>query len=187
MNQQSTDHLSPNGRDGSSQDDLKKANTLLTPTSALLQLMTGDTTLDLWKLFNWCLISYYWLILADFGQVAPSTYNQTAKKDGPFFPQMMFPDTNDIFVNETLFKIYYSYLRQVLLPIVSNIDKTLAVPEFAPIGPTNRLNSFETSFVRSYDCSERRIKGWVSFLVSVGTANYAMLSATYSAVIFFVG
>jgi hypothetical protein len=66
-------------------DDLNKANFLLAPTIAYLHNNTAPA-FDYWKLINWLYVSFYWTVLADLGQVAPTTY-----LDGNFpFPSAHF-------------------------------------------------------------------------------------------------
>lgn len=166
--------------------DFERANSLLAPTIEFVRLTTADSSFDIWKLLGWTIVSYYWLLLADFGQIVPSTYNHSIE-GVPIFPQRLYPPTNNIFVNETLFEAHETYLRKTIIPVLNNLQGNVSLPEFLPLSQENRLRPFNTSFLRSYICLDRRAKGWAGGLVSVTTATYAMIAATYTIVIFIAG
>ena len=61
------------------------------------------------------------------------------------------------------------------------------LPPFVPVSTQNRLQAASTSFVTSYSCAQRQIKGWLSLIISVVVADYALITGAYSLVIFVGG
>ena len=61
--------------------DLEKANSLIEPTVQVLRDISGDNSLDIWRLFNWLFVGIYWSLLADLGQIAPTGYDITIPAD----------------------------------------------------------------------------------------------------------
>jgi hypothetical protein len=158
--------------------DFENADALLAPTTEWLKLYwIADETFDIWKLLNWMFVSAYWVLLADFGQIAPTVY---AQSDSDLASAFFFPSTNNIFVNETLFEVYSSYLQDIVLPILQQVQPALTIPDFSPLNGSNRLQSTDVSFLRSYSCIQRQSKGWVSAAISVLVADYAFIMGPYS-------
>jgi hypothetical protein len=60
-------------------DDITKADTILAPTISYIANATGNNTFDFLKLLNFYFVSEYWISLMRFGQIAPGTYNFTAR------------------------------------------------------------------------------------------------------------
>jgi hypothetical protein len=177
-----------------STQNLVDVSNLLSPSISLIQAATGDETFDIFdtlKLLNWIVVSYYWLFLYDFGQLAPLQYNVTGWI--PNFTQpYIFSSTNNIFVNETLFDIYSSYMRNTLFPYLNAFETmigapNLVLPEFMPLSPNNTLQKMNVTFLRSYSCLERHLFGWGTVLVSVFVADYAFITGAYLAVMFIAG
>jgi hypothetical protein len=170
--------------------NLTTANVLLEPFTALIR--TVSPTFDLWKLINWTWVSFYWLILIDFGQIAPTTYSAATVGFGenriltPILSSSpnSFTSQYNIFVNETLFQIYHGYLRNDLLPI---FQASRLLPPFSPLNHTNRIHSREVYFQRSYSCLQRQWKGGLEALVSVFAADYALFFGVYSAALVIAG
>jgi hypothetical protein len=165
------------------------ANTILRPTTTLLQEYLGSQ-FDIWELINWIWVSFYWMMLFDFGQVTPTTYSPAGNvllEGSPIviptftLPATFHPPTNNIFINETLFEIYSEYFREISM--VFNV----ALPEFSALNDTNRLQPVETGFLRSYSCLKREWKGALSGIISVLAADYALFFGAYSIIIFFAG
>lgn len=170
-------------------NDYILANNILRPTITLLRAAINPT-FDIWRLLNWVFVSFYWTILADLGQIAPTTYNLTNFLEGsPVWiantsqPQQFFPPTNNIFVNETLFDIYSAYLRNTLLPF----DPAFKVPAFSSLSSENQLMPVETGFIPSYACLQRQWKGVLSAIISVLVADYALFFGPYHAYLWFFG
>jgi hypothetical protein len=167
--------------------DLKTANTILAPSINQLQILTGSTdSFGFWKFISWIVISNHWLLLYDFGQVAPTysdidliSYNQ---------PQN-FASTNNIFINNTLFENFAAYLEEVPLQILNNYlnGTRLPNPQFVALDDHNSLQPFETTILRSYSCVERRLKGWVSAAISVLAADYAFIVGGYKVLVLLIG
>lgn len=164
--------------------DMIFANSSLAPTTRVLQSITGDENFDIWRLFNWFFVSWYWVFLADFGQTAPSIYTQGGLNLS--FP-IVFPATNNIFINKTLFEIYYSYLQTTILPILQYFQPDLVIPSLLPVSDGNQLLPVNTCFLRSYSCLQRQIKGWASATISVLVANYTLIIGPYSFIAFIAG
>jgi hypothetical protein len=166
-----------------SPDDLTKANNLLAPTLQLLQSFSNDSTLDLWKVFNWLVVGYYWGLLADLGQVAPTGYDLTIPNDPLPVP---FPSTNNIFINATLFEIFSSYFYTTFGPILEGIFSNATYPPIL-LNDENRLTPVETTLLRSYSCSQWQLKNPASLVISVIVANYALIKGSYALVLLVAG
>jgi hypothetical protein len=172
--------------------DMNNANSLLEPTIRSLQNVTGNSMFDIWKLANWIFVSDYWLTLYDLGQITPGDYDTYTVGDGNFAPPVfsrpvMFPSTNNIFVNDSLFQIYQSTLQHTILPLIRVALPETSLSEFLPLNEVNRLEGYEAAFYRSYPCMQRRLKGWFSVIISVSVANYALIGVIYKLFIFFAG
>ena len=164
------------------------ANTILRPTIAIIEEFIGPK-FDIWKLFNWVFVSFYWTMLVDLGQIFSITYFLEDFIEGnPMnianlsHPPTFHPSTNNIFINETLFEIYHSYIVDVLLPSVN-----YSIPTFAPLDKNNRLQPIETVFLRSYTCLKRQWKGAISGVISVMAADYALFVGAYQLVMLVAG
>jgi hypothetical protein len=168
-----------------STQDLAAATNLLAPTINAVRSITGDSQFNIdqfFQLMNWLIISYYWIILYDFGQIAPTYYNYTTSGD-VFSSPIFYPSTNNIFVNDSLFNIYSSYLTNTIIPVLG-----LNLPtDFLPVDSSNAIQPSSVTFARSYSCSQRQIKGALSAAVSVIVADYAFIQGAYSLLVFCVG
>ena len=164
-----------------SQIDYDLANSLLEPTTSLLETSIGQN-LDFWELMNWLFVSIYWTYLADLGQVRPTTYIREREQYGlaivDFSKPTSYPLTNNIFINDTLFDIYSSYLRTVVLPFLN-----YSLPEFYGLDEDNHLKPVDMMFARSYSCSERQLKIPLNFIISVLAADYVLIVGAYKLVI----
>lgn len=163
--------------------DFHKANALLAPTASYMASITKNTAFDLWKLINWVFVSYYWIFLADLGQTATTVYPQALNYDN----SVQYSSENNIFVNETLFEIYSSYLKESILPLLRLMRPGLTLPEFLPLDDNNRLQPIDISLLRSYSCLERQLKGWASATISILVADYALIAGPYKLFIFVAG
>lgn len=159
---------------------LDEVNGLLAPTISAARDLFNDPELDVWQLFNFMFVSIYWIFLADFGQIAPTTYPYTQSSIWEGYPSFtsptQFPPTNNLFYNQTLFDDYGIYLYETILPFVEkkyNINVSLPATsglDFKAIEP------IPMTFVRGYTCSERELKEWVTVLVEVLVSDWAFLS-----------
>jgi hypothetical protein len=133
-------------------------NTLLAESFSYLR---SETTPDLdpWQFLNWTFVSLYWLILGTFGQVEPTTYPFTKVIFTPvpdFTQPSFYTSSNNIFVNNTLFQIYSQYAIDLFF--VTPNETSI---EFMPLDDSNRLDPEVITFVRGYECQERKLKaGW---------------------------
>ena len=155
------------------QSDIDNANSLLAPVISSLQAQTNQT-LDFWKLINWAFVSRYWTVLSDLGQISPTIMDATGTET-PFLP------TNNIFINQELFSIYASYLRDTIVPLVSPGS---SIPQFNILTDENSLKAENQTFIRSYDCVQRVLKTPLSLLVSLLVADFTLIIGAYSITIF---
>ncbi len=128
----------------------------------------------------------YWTLLADLGQIYPTTYaagNSVAILDNTVALSTATGQSsaNNIFVNNTLFTMYSEYLRETVLPL---LDIPLPSAPFAPLNEDNRLHEVEMTFFQSYSCTIRQLKSPLGVLVSVVVADYAFIKGAYSIFMF---
>lgn len=161
--------------------NLTKANTLLAPTIQLMQEFLGDSTFDIWRFFNWIIVTYYWSLLADLGQIAPTAYGAP----NPISQPVPFASTNNVFVNETLFQDYVAYYNSTLS---STIQRYIG-PQPPPVllNDETRLQPIQTTLLRSYTCSNRQIKPPLDLIIAVLVADYALIMGAYKIVLFITG
>jgi len=170
------------------QANLDAANSVLNPTLAYMQNATQQPDFDFWKFINFVSVSYYWVFLADFGQVCATAYQFTPEGNYDFSqPGMALPSSNNIFTNGTLFEIYYRYLQATVIPFLRMSAPNLTMPVFLPVNDSNRLEPVDTLILRSYACTQRQLKGWESFVISVLVADYALIGGAYTILIFIIG
>ena len=168
---------------------LAAATNLLAPTINAVRSITGDSSFNIdqfFQLLNWVIVSSYWILLSDFGQTAPTYYNYTTSGVVDFSSPIFYPSTNNIFVNDSLFNIYSSYLTNTIIPVLRLYDINLPT-DFLPVDSSNALQPSSTTFLRSYSCLQREIKGALSATVSVIVADYAFIQGAYSVLLFCVG
>jgi hypothetical protein len=159
------------------------ANNLLAPTIALLQNMTSQPNFDMWKLMNWIFVSYYWAFLADVGQIAPTTYVPWNQWANAYFNQPTFNSpSNNIFVNESLFEVYMTYMYDTIFPLLQ-----YEAGEFSPLTAENQLPAESTTFIRVYNCTERMLKSAIAFILSVFATLWAVMHVLYISVRWITG
>jgi hypothetical protein len=152
-----------------------RVNNILAPTVTQLQLQansTGVANFDFWEFMNWIFVSQYWLLLLDFGQISPSTFDYNSEGDRLDYGPVRHTAAYNIFVNDTLFSQYDSYLRQTILPL---FNYTLA--DFLPINATNQMNERTVSLQMLYTCSDIRLKDSAGLIISVIVADWGMISS----------
>lgn len=167
--------------------DLLNATLLLAPTIASLQNATGNDRMDIWKVITWVSVTDYWLVLYDLGQISPTLYNSLPDGTVDFSDPITFPSTNNIFINESLFEIFSETLNDTILPLIRLALPNTTLPESMPLTDHNQLEPYDATFYRSYTCSERRLKGWFSVMISVLAADYALIGGAYNLSIFILG
>jgi len=151
--------------------DLQLADTLLAPTIAYLETVK----VDMWTLMCWLFVSYYWTVLDDLGQISPTTYIPLHDWASANFSQaIVHPTTNNIFVNETLFDVFGQYLKSTILPLLQ-----YHIGDFSPLSAENSLEPSPTTFLRIYNCTERRLKATVSWFYSVFTAVWSIMAVLF--------
>jgi hypothetical protein len=140
--------------------------------------LTGNTVHAL-QFFNWYIISWYWVLLVDFGQTAPVIYSN----DDAFGLAYTFPPASNIFLNETLFNTIYSFAKQFIFPLLNGT--TPPTTTFLESGNQwQLLQTRNVTFVRNYSCIQRQFKGWWTAFVSV---LYTFTVVPYSLLIFSFG
>lgn len=168
-----------------SQSDLDNANSILAPAISFLQAELNQT-FNFWELINWIFVSFYWTFLSDLGQISPTIIsgqttlripnNTSVNKNY----QTAFPPTNNIFINQTLFAIYSSYLRNTIIPLLGPVSGDYpSLPSFSNLSFENSLREQDTTFTLSYSCVQRIIKPALAFIVSVIVADYAFIMGAY--------
>jgi hypothetical protein len=170
----------PNGTIDTSrtpQSDIENVNALLSPAvSALKAQLTQSVDFDILSLLNWVFVSFYWTFLFDLGQTTPTLLHVDT----------VYSSTNNIFVNETLFEIYSSYLRNTVVPILAatvSFSGSPLPPTFSNISSENFAQPEERTFDLTYACSRRKIKPTLSFIISVIVADYTFIVGGYRFVI----
>lgn len=165
-----------------SQTDLDNADAILAPAMSFLQAELSQT-FNFWGLINWIFVSFYWIFLSDLGQISPSISGQTTMgvPNNTFVNQRTaFPPTNNIFINQTLFAIYSSYLRNTIIPLLGPVTGDYPLlPPFSNLSFENSLQELDTTFTLSYSCVQRTRKQALAFIVSVIVADYAFIVGAY--------
>lgn len=158
--------------------DFWTANVILFPWIQLLKSVRAD--FDIWTLLNWIFVTCYWLTLADLGQESPTLY--APLKDQSYIRDdlstgIQYPSRNNIFMNNTLFTTYSSFLQDVILPL-------LLIPSpsqgFAPLDIENRFQASPTTFRRSYICTTRQWKAPLSAMFAILVTIYTFISGGYT-------
>ena len=160
-------------------EDIAKATGLFSPLVELIALLTGSNSLDIFRFANFIMVSSYWLGLTAFGQLAPTTYNLPPQGGINFSEPVILSSKNNPFVNNTLFEIYSSYLHDTIMPLLQSQQPEASLPPFLPLSEQNSLDLPSVKILRNYSCSGRQMKGWVSVVISVITADYAILGGVY--------
>jgi hypothetical protein len=162
--------------------DLTQATELLAPTIQVVRDISGDDSFDIFTLLSWTFLSYYWILLADLGQIAPTAYDITVPNNPHPVP---FSSNHNIFVNTTLFETYFQYFNRTIIPLSQKLG--FNPPNPVILNNDNRLTSVETTLLRSYSCSKRQAKSPVSLIVSVITADYAFIIGGYQLILYITG
>lgn len=151
--------------------ELTAATALLQPKIDALRVMANqfNVSLEFWPFINWIFVTHYWLILYDFGQISPTIYNHD------FTGDTQYSSANNIFVNDTLFQIYASYLNNTILPLMKEPS-----PAFLPLTRENSLQPKDVSLRLMYYCTELQIKAPGSLIISVSAADYALITGLYT-------
>lgn len=120
-------------------------------------------------------------MLLDLGQLSPVIYYPGSNEE----PVTYLP-TNNIFINKTLFDIYYSYLNNTVIPLLGlNTDPSNPdIQWFDDPTDENSLKPRNTTFIRSYSCVERHLRSWLERIISVIVADYALIGVPYAIIVF---
>jgi len=168
-------------------DFYDEVNILLAPTISRIQSLATAANIsnfNFWELMNWVFVSQYWLLLVDFGQSAPATFQYDDAGNLLSYGPVRYSAENNIFVNETLFHSYNSYLRSTILPLFN-----YTVAEFLPLNDTNRLQlqPNTTTLKYLYTCTDLKLKTPLSLIVSVIVADWGLISPAFSIFFFLLG
>ena len=167
--------------------NLTRANNLFAPTiRALLTTanQVGLESIDLWQLINWMFVTQYWTLLYDFGEIQPTIYKRNDTIPRVFIPYV-FPETNNIFINETLFEIYARYFRDTVIPLLTGMYQPDLT--FQPLGANNRLRSTAVAFDMAYYCIESELKSPLSLVIALLVADLSMFQTAYTVIKGIVG
>ena len=148
--------------------------------------MRRGIRVDFWKTFNWMFVSSYWSLLADLGQTTSTTYPSFPATFQGYFEVHLsspihHPETNNIWVNDTLYGIYSEYLLGTIIPL---LGFPAPIASFAPLNETNRIHPTPTTFLRTYTCKVRELKAPLPAIVSIVVSDYAFIKGGYSLFIF---
>lgn len=161
--------------------DLSAANAVLAPTIAQVERLANASKIanfDFWELMNWMFVSNYWGLLADFGQLSPTTFTYsptTLISEAP----VPYDSTYNIFVNETLFDSYYAYLLHTVLPLFG-----YHLPAFSPLNETNKMSESIVSLLLLYACTDLQLKSSEGLVISVIVADWALITSIYAIALF---
>jgi len=143
------------------------------------------------------MVSCYWTFLYQFGDIAPTTYQQAnyvheflggqininGMGSPNFSAPITFLPTNNIFWNEDLFEIYSDYLKNTLIPLLLHFypefGNALEISAFLPLNDTNRAQRVPTSIFTPYQCNELVWKGWASAVVSILVSIFSLSTTGY--------
>lgn len=163
------------------ENNLTTANQVLASTIQTIEDFAIEVNIenfDFWELINWLFVSHYWLVLLDFGQLSPTIFlyneNGVLINDDP----VRYPSTYNIFVNETLFKIYSAYLLKVIIPLFR-----YTFPEFNSLNDINRINGSDVSLEMLYSCTDLQLKSMGNLAISVIVADWAFISSFYTLIL----
>jgi hypothetical protein len=129
---------------------------------------------------NWIFVSQYWLLLLDFGQIAPSTFHYDSLGTRLDYGPVRYSPQYNIFYNATLFDQYNSYLRKTILPLF----RYSTVPDFLSLDDSNRMNATTVSLKMLYTCTDLQLKDSAGLIISLIVADWAMLTSLFAVVVF---
>ena len=142
----------------------------------------ADVQVDMWTLLNWVYVVQYWTLLYDVGQFQPTLYPAGPGFLPATFTPTVYSDTNNIFVNETLFKVYGDYFTSTILPLLGYGDQY----SFQDLdSSTNSLETIDVSFFQIYSCTQTQLKEPLSLIISVIVADNTFLQPALALIILF--
>src|SRR5579859_720524 len=126
-------------------------------------------------------------MLYDASQLAPTVYSSTLQGIHDLRKPTTYSSNNNIFVNETLLSIYLVYFNKTIFPFLKIMNPNLTLLDILQLNDINQVQGVNTSILKSYSCSERQLQSWISAAISILVADYALLSASYTFLIFVLG
>jgi hypothetical protein len=121
----------------------------------------------------------HWLLLADFGQVAPTEYPSLASYNTSnlnLSGAELYPSTNNIFENSTLYD-----LTLTMLSAFEDVSLDPPINSNFPLAPN------QTVLVQSYSCQVRELKQPASLLITLIAADYVLIFGGYKLVTWTAG
>jgi hypothetical protein len=161
---------------------LAEVSELLNVTIQKVNDQIGPST-DMWTLLNWVYVVQYWSLLYDVGQVQPTLYPTSEGLPSSYIP-MEYPNTNNIFVNDTLFEIYGNYFANTILPLLGVFNGSQYSFQ-ALDSTTNLLEPVNVAFFQIYSCTQAQLKKTLSLIISVIVADYTFLNPAFWLIILF--
>ena len=143
----------------------------------------------MWQLLNWVFVVQYWSLLYDVGQIQPTLYPRLSVNPS-FSQETEYSDSNNIFVNDTLFEIFTSYFRGIIIPLINvvNLDGITYPTEgwgFQALDSANRLEPREVAFNVAYSCTTEQLKKPLSLIISVIVADYTFINPVFGFIVLF--
>jgi hypothetical protein len=114
---------------------------------------------------------WYWISLADFGFTKDQCFDANESSSNPF-------------VNQTLLDRYTAFMNDIAMPYAFGNESWQEIINPLPITESNQLQNSPLPFVKTYTCSQRQLKGWLSFSISVIAADTALVLGAYNIFIF---
>ena len=122
----------------------------------------------------------YWLYLADFGQVSAINNQYADVSDSDLPAPRVYPATNNIFVNLSLYQNYLKYIKSGQYPF--NLEGENPFAHFSEtLDQPFQLS--DTMFLQSYSCQQLKLKTAISFLIAIVSSDFPFLVLAYSLVI----
>jgi hypothetical protein len=114
-------------------------------------------------------VGHYWFILADLGQVSPTTYANSGEYLTPsdFSLPVSHQPINNVLLNTSLSQLVYSSIAS------SNGSEIAAVFRAACL---NRTVEPDSRFRRIYLCTERELKQPINLLVPVFAQGFSLIA-----------
>lgn len=122
----------------------------------------------------------YWLYLADLGQITSIVWDDADPWNLtiPTHPSL-YGDTNNIFVNKTLYRNYLDYYESStpLGQAFTAQEAAGLISSFIPLQP------IDTMFLQTYSCQQRQLKSGTSLILALVVADYPFIVGGFSLVI----
>lgn len=175
------------GVDSAQTTDFATINQFFSPTIQALNKESATLAgiqVNIWELLNWVFVTQYWSLLYDVGQVNPTLYQKIGELPVTFILNE-YTDTNNIFVNNTLFEIYGDYFKTTILPLLNVSFGDGSTIDFQPLNSTNHLEPANVVYDLAYWCTQTELKTPLSLVISLIVADYTFLNPALGFVVMF--